>query len=111
MAGLFATSLDRLTLSAARAPPSSAVISKPWSAAGNSPTADSSLVRPPTQSHMGNWQIHLPCSAYFANSLPGLVIATACDPKETLALAYTASTSNMALRVSLVPPDFETTRQ
>jgi hypothetical protein len=32
--------------------------SNPLEAAGNSPTADSSEVRPPTQSHMGNVVIH-----------------------------------------------------
>ena len=43
----------RVAASIAAAPASIASMSIPWSAAGNRPTAHSSLVRPPTQSHIG----------------------------------------------------------
>ena len=44
----------RVTVSQAAAPARNWSMSNPCSAAGRRPTADVSLVRPPTQSHIGN---------------------------------------------------------
>ena len=52
-AGLFAVLVERVVTSMAAAPASIRSMSSPWIAAGKSPTAASSEVRPPTQSHMG----------------------------------------------------------
>ena len=53
-AGLRFVSRTRVAASIRLAPASISRMSMPCSAAGRRPTADSSLVRPPTQSHMGN---------------------------------------------------------
>ena len=53
-AGLVAVSCWRVATSMAAAPFRTASMSIPWRYPGTSPTADISLVRPPTQSHIGN---------------------------------------------------------
>ena len=68
----------RVTTSIAAAPASIESVSKPWSAAGSMPTAHSSLVRPPTQSHMGNRAIHPSFLAVRSSFEPAPVTATKC---------------------------------
>ena len=94
----------------ARAPASMASTSMPWSAAGRRPTAESSLVRPPTQSHMGKRARKPFAAAYLSSSLPiagdrHRVLAEV----EAQALVLGAAASSMPLRVSLVPPLLEMT--
>ena len=73
----------RVSWSQAAAPASRRSISKPWSAAGSSPTAEVSLVRPPIQSHIGKRWIHPAFSAVLSSSLPAPVIATAWRRKSS----------------------------
>src|ERR1035441_4363982 len=80
-AGLTLTLDSLFDLSHSQAPKIKLVISIPCRAAGNSPTADNSLVRPPTQSHIGNRVIHLFSTACLSRALPRVVMATACCPK------------------------------
>ena len=56
-------------------------MSSPCSAAGSRPTADSSLVRPPTQSHIGNRASQPSAVGGLVQLRAGLVTATACVAK------------------------------
>src|ERR1039458_9099568 len=80
-AGLTLTLDSLVDLSHSQAPKIKLVMSIPCRVAGNRPTADNSLVRPPTQSHIGNRVNHLFCTACLSSSLPLVVMATACCPK------------------------------
>ena len=73
--------LARVAASHAAAPASRPSTSIPWRAAGSSPTADSSLVRPPTQSYIGNRASHPSPVATASIFDPGMVIATKCFAK------------------------------
>ncbi len=111
-AGLRCTSCRRVASSHAAAPASRPSMSSPCSAAGSRPTADSTLVRPPTQSHIGKRASQPSDSAVRSSCEPGLVMATACCGKlEARALRYASATSSMPLRVSGVPPLLEVTTQ
>jgi hypothetical protein len=81
-AGFLRTSRDRVASSIRRAPSSIPITSSPWSAAGTSPTTDSSLVLPPTQSHIGKRATKPASRAYRSSSLPSPVTATACFPND-----------------------------
>ncbi len=76
-AGLRRGSGRRVTSSISRAPRSSASMSMPCTAAGSRPTADSTDVRPPTQSHIGKRASHPPAIAKRSSWLPSCVTATA----------------------------------
>ena len=76
-AGFRATSLARVAASHAAAPASISSTSIPWRAAGRSPTAERTEVRPPTQSHIGNRSRHPSFRARRSSSLPSWVIAMA----------------------------------
>src|SRR6476659_3902164 len=56
-----------------RAPSRIASMSNPWRAEGRRPTAESSLVRPPTQSHIGKRSRKPLAVAYLSSSLATLV--------------------------------------
>ena len=57
----------------------------PAAHAGNRPTADITLVRPPTQSHIGNLAIQPLFLRLWSSLIPTPVTATACSRKESLA--------------------------
>src|ERR1041385_7139671 len=99
----------RVHSSIAAAPASRLSIFNPCSAAGSSPTALMTEVRPPTQSHIGNRPSQPFLSAYLSNSLRDPVTATACLLKSNPRSLNFVSVSNIPLRVSFVPPDLETT--
>ena len=58
-------------------------MSSPCSAAGSRPTADSSLVRPPTQSYIGKRASQPSPVAVWSIFEPGMVIATAWRAKSS----------------------------
>ena len=62
-AGFFSAFFSRVSSSIFFAPTKSASISIPCSAAGSRPTGPNSLVRPPTQSHMGKRANHFSLTA------------------------------------------------
>ena len=72
---------SRVTTSQAAAPASMASMSMPWSAAGRRPTAESSLVRPPTQSHIGKRASQPSRRLTLSIFEPAPVTATACLAK------------------------------
>ena len=108
-AGFRATSGTRVAVSQAAAPESIAGKSRPWSAAGRRPTAESSEVRPPTQSHIGKRSSQPPFAATSSSSLCAPVTATACFANSRPAFRYASAATSIPLRVSFVPPDFEIT--
>ena len=85
-------------------------MSIPCSAAGKRPTAAVSLVRPPTQSHIGRKSSHPFSCEYWWSLLPSPVIAIACFEKSNPFWVNAFSASSMPFRVSGVPPDLEITR-
>jgi hypothetical protein len=108
-AGFRATSGTRVAASQAAAPESIAGMSRPWSAAGRRPTAESSEVRPPTQSHIGKRSSQPP-------SRPPRRARCRRPSRRPRASRIRGRppvrvrrASSIPLRVSFVPPDFEIT--
>jgi len=80
-------------------------------AAGNKPTGESSLVRPPTQSHIGNRSNHFYLNANYPDRFPRHVTANAFDFQNSSRRPRKAAFREPAFhcRVSCVQPDFEMT--
>ena len=83
--------------SQAAAPANIPSMSRPCKAAGSRPTADSSLVRPPTQSYMGNRASQPSLAAVWSIFEPDIVIATACLGKSSPAAWKASATREHAV--------------
>ena len=110
MAAFLVVSWTRVRSSISLAPARKESMSIPWRAAGTRPTVDMTEVLPPTQSSIGRRVMKLFVSAYWSSLEPSPVMATVWAPKFSPASSYAFCASSMALRVSAVPPDLDTTR-
>ena len=108
-AGFWRIFSTRVAASIKLAPRNISRMLMPCSAAGTSPTAESSEVLPPIQSYIGKVSSQPFPIAYFSKALPTPVMAIACLAKSKPAFWKANSASFIPLAASGVPPDLEIT--